>query len=183
MAIPSQLRSRPVVRPLYRGRPGRSRRRAFSLIEIVGVVVLVAVLSLAAFATFSGSTKPGGDTEAKASLVLFAEAQTTSFVSDGTPASLDELSSGDAGVVWVSGVSTSSDTVSVIVSGTASGAAASNGNGSCWLLRLDTEPGPTSEPEIWAVGDDVSCVGATALALTASGGALGRNPNNPQVIE
>lgn len=159
------------------------RRGAFSLIEVVGVIALMGLLSVAAYVVLAGSAKPGGDTQSKAALVQFAELQATVFVTSGAPATLAELIDADGSIEWTEEASTSPSRVSVAVSGSAAGAASSNGAGSCWYVRVDAAPGAGLEPEIWAVADVEECSAAVALSLTASGSATGRNPNKPQILE
>jgi Tfp pilus assembly protein PilE len=167
----------------YIYRSPRSIVHAFSLIEVVGVVVLMGILSIASYLILFGSAKPGGDTASKAALVQFAELQTTAFVTTGGPASLSDLIDVDSSVNWGDDSSTSERLVSVAVSGSAAGAAISNGAGSCWYVRVDATPGLNLEPEIWAVAEVDECNGIDALTLTATGNEIGRNPNKPQILE
>jgi len=156
---------------------------AFSLIEVVGVIALMGLLSVASYLVLAGSAKPGGDTASKAGLVQFAELQATAFVTSGGPATLSELIDADSSITWTDGGSTSPGRISVSMSGSAAGAASSNGAGSCWYVRVDATPGTNLEPEIWAVADVQECNATTALSLTASGSETGRNPNKPQILE
>lgn len=168
----------PAARSLHRDR----LRRAVSLIEIVGVIALVGIVSLATYATLSGSARPGGDTAAKTSLVIFSELQTTSFVDTGAPADLTLLASRNPSLTWTSSFSTTPTEVHVINAGTATAAAVSTGDDSCWFIRLDAAPSAGGEPVIWAVADGVLCDASTAMALTPTGTPTGRNPNSPQIL-
>ena len=157
-------------------------KRAFSLIEIIGVIALIAIISIATYATLSGSARPGGDTAAKTSLVIFSEIQSTAFVDSGIPASITLLQLRNTSINWQSSISTSPTEVQVIYEDSATAAAASTGEGSCWFIRLDATPGVGQEPVVWAVADQTICDATVGMELQATGNEIGRNPNNPQIL-
>lgn len=158
------------------------RRLGFSTPELLVVIVIMAIVVAYSGSFFSNFGAPGTDTAAKANLVAVSETQTTFLLRRGTPASLPELAAELPELVFTAGSSAGPALISAAVDNDVFTAAAASGKGSCWLLRLDGEPGAGEEPVVWAVADSGSCNATRAASLTPSGTAEGRSSDRPRTI-
>jgi type IV pilus assembly protein PilA len=137
------------------------RDDAFTLTELMVVVLVVAVLLAIAIPTFLGSKATAQDRRTQANLrsALSAAVATNSAVT----ATASTLAANEASLSFVAApaASTSSSTVSVLADGTRWAAAARSSTGVCWAVRSDasgqvTYGGSRATP---------SCDGALAASI------------------
>ena len=161
------------------------RSRAFSLIEAVIVLAVIAILTSIVVLRLSGSADPGADAAAKSSLVVFQQIEQRAQRGSSTPVDAAQIAAGnyDRGSVgFVSGASTGSSEVSVVVDGTVVIGAATAG-ADCWALRLDFAPTPTSPMQWWFLDENVeSCVASSFSTAAFPDDGTGQSPSLPTVI-
>lgn len=165
---------------------GRSRlgRVGFTLVEGAVVFAVLAVLSGIVLLRISGSADPRNDSAAKASLVVFQDAQLVSLRAGTAPLDADDVaavSSGSA-VTFVETTSDNFDEVGVSVDGSLVTGVTRSGS-DCWMLRLEFEPSPASPPSWWFLVEGVeSCSPAAFGALVFPSDGSGQDPNSPTIL-
>lgn len=160
-------------------------RRAFTLIEAVVVLAVIAILSSVVVLRLTGSADPASDAAAKSSLVVFQQIEQGAQRSAAVPLDATAIASGSfdrASVTFTANASTTSSEVSVAVDGTVVIGAASAG-ADCWALRLDFAPTPSSPLQWWFLDEDVeSCTPSLFSAAAFPVDGTGQGPNRPSVL-
>lgn len=164
----------------------RDFRRAFSLIEVVVVVSVVALLSGVLLLQVSRSSTVNDDAVAKASLVVFQKIQENRMHDSDTPLDAPAILAGSydrGGVGFDLTESTSPSTVAVLVSGSVTIGAARSGN-DCWGLRMDFNPTSLSPLQLWLIAvDQPFCLPSLFTDVTVPTDGSGLTPSRPSLLD
>jgi prepilin-type N-terminal cleavage/methylation domain-containing protein len=161
-------------------RPGRRRRRCFTMLELIVVVVVMGSVALIAAAASAGARNVARDAPARSLLAMVVGAQQLRFDTYGayaeTPSALDSLLANTEATLHV-GPNSSQGPADVVMAIDTSGdyavlgAAVVGASGECFTWRSEeAASGVNDDKRVYAVSSDATCNGE--LALTPTGGSL-----------
>lgn len=160
-----------------------NQRKAFSLVEVVVAISLVALVAVLVVPRLGGGSRDG-DRQARVAISAVADAQMDSwrnnskFFDASEPTIQQWMFFGF--VNFTNAASQNPETVSMGLAGTRQNPVvglASMGNEKCWYLRLTPNAG-----SLWAVGG-TPCTGAAAATVSTSDPTLGGSPERPLVLQ
>lgn len=157
-------------------------RRAFSTLESVLVLALLAGLALVLVPRFASQSSPAGaEAAARASLATFLTVENAVFERDGAfsvdPSVLATFGA-DLSFVTDPAESTGAQTVSITATAMTAAAAVSAGDGVCWYVRTSFAAPAGTEPVLWAVDDSAESCRASNVLEVVSVDGTGASPSS-----
>lgn len=173
--IPLRLQGHPETR--------QARRRAYTVLESVVVLGLIALVGSAAFVMLGSGSSAGEAAAARASLLQVLKLQTVA--GDAPTADIATLTALDPGRQYTVENSTGTDVVSLTVEGTSQLAAAVYDGADCWMLLRDFASTTAAGREIWVVeqgNSDCNATRALEVATPDETSDVGRSAKRPRLI-